>query len=137
MLSLSSADFLKLTFSNNLSGNYQSRDFPRPDLGPNNSLSSPIQKMSKNFPKIVYIIPNFLVLHFDENFNKIRTKYQLQMYENLHKNVNKNMFSFIHRFYAIFKEFYGGKLKQQICYSFTLLISYMAFNPFKMAVKFF
>ena len=33
--------------------------------------------------------------------------------------------------------FYGGQLKQQICYSFTLLISYMVFNPLKMAVQFF
>ena len=40
----------------------------------------------------------------------------------------------------IFMNFYGGQLKQQICYSFTLLInsgliSYMVFNPFKMAVQ--
>ena len=30
----------------------------------------------------------------------------------------------------IFMSFYDGKLKQQICYSFTLLIPYMFFNPF-------
>ena len=30
--------------------------------------------------------------------------------------------------------FYGGQLKQQICYSFTLL-TYMVFNPFKMGVR--
>ena len=29
--------------------------------------------------------------------------------------------------------FHGGQLKQQIYYSFTLLISYMHFNPFKLA----
>ena len=27
--------------------------------------------------------------------------------------------------------FYDGQLKQQICYSFIQLISYMGFNPFK------
>ena len=33
--------------------------------------------------------------------------------------------------------FNGEQLKQQICYSFTLLISYMVLNPFKMAVQFY
>ena len=48
---------------------------------------------------------------------KIRSKIpKLQIHENLHKNVNENMF---------FMSNYGGPLKQQICYSFTLLISYM------------
>ena len=28
-------------------------------------------------------------------------------------------------FYAIFQDFYAAQLKQQICYTFTLLISYM------------
>ena len=37
----------------------------------------------------------------------------------------------------IFMRFYDGQLKQQICYSFTLLISYMGFNLFKMMVQFF
>ena len=42
-----------------------------------------------------YIIPNFLVLNFGENLMKIRTKIaKLQLQENLHKNVNENMFSF-------------------------------------------
>ena len=36
-----------------------------------------------------------------------------------------------------FMSFYGGQLKQQICYSFTLLISYMVFNPFEMAAQLF
>ena len=52
----------------------------------------------KNFPQImVYIIPNLLALHFGKNFIKIWKKILiqiLQMYENLHKNVNGNMFSF-------------------------------------------
>ena len=56
------------------------------------------------------------------------------MHENLHKNVNENMFSFT--FYAIFHEFLKWAIKQQICYSFTLLISYIVFNPFKMANQF-
>ena len=39
----------------------------------------------------------------------------------------------IHIFMQFFMDFYVG---QQICYSFTLLISYMVFNPFKKAVQF-
>ena len=55
---------------------YYYRDFPRPD-----------SIMSRNFPKwcMAYenIIPNFLVLHFGENFMKIGTKIaKLQMHEN-------------------------------------------------------
>ena len=46
------------------------RDFPRPDLGPNIGPSSQFKNEQK-LPKMVYIIPNFLVLHFDENFTKI------------------------------------------------------------------
>ena len=75
------------------------RDFPRPDLGSNNGPSH--FKNKQKLPKMVYIISNFLVLHFDENFMKFRTKIQkLQIHENLHKNVNENMFSFT--FYASF-----------------------------------
>ena len=58
---------------------------------------------------MMYIIPNFLVIHFGENFMKIRTKIKLQMHENLHKNVNENMFlwmaieatSYIHGLWSI------------------------------------
>ena len=72
---------------------------------------------------MVYIIPNFLVLHFGENFMKIRTKIaKLHMHENLHKNVNENMFSFTF-LCNFFINFYEKQLKDQICYSFTLLIS--------------
>ena len=43
-------------------------------------------KNEQKLPKIVYIIPNFLVLHFGEIIMKIRTKIaKLQMHENLHK----------------------------------------------------
>ena len=53
---------------------------------------------------MVYIIPNFLVLHFGENVMKTRTKIaKLHMHENLHKNVNENMVSFT--FYINFLEF--------------------------------
>ena len=42
---------------------------------------------------MVYIIPNFLILHFGENFMKISTKIaKLQIHENLHKNVNEIIF---------------------------------------------
>ena len=75
------------------------------------------------------ILPNFLGLHFGENFMKIQTKTpKLQVHENLFKNVNENTF-FVHIFMEI--------LKQQICCSFTLLISYMVFDPFQMAFQFF
>ena len=48
---------------------------------------------------------------------KIQSKIpKVQKHENLQKKV--------YDFYAIFHEFYGGQLKQQICYSLTLLISY-------------
>ena len=51
----------------------------------------------------------------------MRTKIAtLQTYENLHKNVNEHS-----HFYAIFHEFYEEQLKQQICYSFILLISHI------------
>ena len=57
------------------------RDFPCPDLEPN------ISPNEQKLPIMTYIIPNFLVLHFGENFMKIRTKKtKLQMHENLHKN---------------------------------------------------
>ena len=52
-------------------------------------------KNKQKLPKMLYIIPNFVVLHFGETFMKIGTKIaKLQMHENLHKNVNENMFSF-------------------------------------------
>ena len=36
--------------------------------------------------KMMYVVPNFLLLHFGENFMKIQTKIaKLQMHENLHK----------------------------------------------------
>ena len=37
----------------------------------------------------------------------------------------------------IFTSFYDGQLKQQICYSFILLIPYMFFSPFDMVEWFF
>ena len=49
------------------------RDFSKPDLGPNIG-TFPIQKWAKKNPKMVYIIPNFFVLHFGENFMKIWTQ---------------------------------------------------------------
>ena len=44
---------------------------------------------------------------------------------------------FVHIFMQIFRSFYNGLLKHQICYSFTLLISWMVITPFKMVVQFF
>ena len=59
------------------------RDFPRLDLGQN---IGPWQfKNEQKIPKMVHIIPNFLVLHFGENLMKIQTKIaKLQMHEKLH-----------------------------------------------------
>ena len=69
-------------------------------------ISDPSQlKDEQTISKMVYIIPNFLVLHFGEKFMKIRTKkIKLQMHEKLHKNVNENMFSFtfLYKFSGVF-----------------------------------
>ena len=46
------------------------RDFPKPDLGLNIGFAQ--FKNELNLPLMVYIIPNFLVLHFGENANKSR-----------------------------------------------------------------
>ena len=52
-------------------------------------------KNKQKLPKMVYIIHNFLVLDFGENFMKILTKIaKLQMHENLHKN----SFTFLGKF---------------------------------------
>ena len=76
----------------------------RPDLGPN---IDPFQlKNEQKLPKMVYIIPNFLVLYFCENFMKIRTKIPiLQMPEKLHKTC------FHSHFYAFFHEFLWWAIK--------------------------
>ena len=58
-------------------------------------LASSEFKNEQKLPKMEFIIPNFLVLHFNENLMKIRTKIaKLQIHEYLHKNVNEDMFSF-------------------------------------------
>ena len=55
-----------------------------PDLGP--YIGPFLLKNKQRLPKMVYIIPNFLVLHFGEKFMKIRTRIpKLQMHENLQK----------------------------------------------------
>ena len=70
---------------------------------------APIQlKNEQKLLKIVKIIPNFLALHFGENFMKIGTKIP-KMHENLHKNVNGNMFS--SHFYANFHKFFLWAIK--------------------------
>ena len=55
------------------------------------------------------------------------------MHEILHKNAIEKVLSL--HFYASLYD--GSWAIEQICYSFTLLISYMFVNPFKMAVWFF
>ena len=86
------------------------RDFPRPDLGPNID-PFPIQKLAKASQNGVYY-SQFIVLHLGENFMKILTKIaKLPLHENLHKNVNENMFSFTF-LCKFFMRFYEGQLKQ-------------------------
>ena len=76
---------------------------------------------------MVYIIPNLSILHFGENFVKIKKKKnpKLQMHEKLHKNVNENIFMYF------FMSFYGGQFKA------TNMLQLYTANPFKVAVKFF
>ena len=66
---------------------------------------SPSQfKNEQKLPKMMYIIPNFLVLHFGENFMKIRTKIaKLQMHEIFIKMWIKMCFH--SHFHANFREF--------------------------------
>ena len=71
-------------------------------------ISAPSQfKNEQNLPKMEYIIYNFLVLHFDEHFIKKKKIAKLQMHQNLHKNVNENMF-FIYIFMQIYISFMKG-----------------------------
>ena len=52
-------------------------------------------KIESKLPKMCVSFLNVLVLHFGENFMKIRTKIpKLKMQGYLHENVNENMFSF-------------------------------------------
>ena len=83
----------------------------------------------QTLPKLVYIFPNFFVLHSAEIFMKTRTKIpKLQMHEILQKNVN------VHIFMQTFRRFYDGKLKQQtyMVQLYTVNSLYV-FNPYKMA----
>ena len=70
---------------------YVIEDLPRPDLGPNTGTFSDRNraKTSQN----IYITPNFLVLHFDENFMNILAKILSYIcMKKMHKKVNVNMF---------------------------------------------
>ena len=72
-----------------------SRDFPRPDLRPRFGPGPFSIKNEQKLPKMVFIIPNFFVLHFCENFMKIRTKRaKLQMHEHLYKNQGTKIFKY-------------------------------------------
>ena len=69
---------------------------------------------------------------------KISWKYE-QKYQSYKcmKNCIEMWMKSIHFFTQFFICTYGGQLKQETCYSFTLLISYMVFDLFKMAVQLF
>ena len=88
-------------------------------------------KNEQKLSKMVHIIPNFLGLHFGENFMKIWTKIaKLQMHENLPKNVNENMFSF-----TVLCKF--SCVLWRANKATNMLQLYAAnFNPFKMAVQY-
>ena len=62
------------------------KDFAWSELVPNiGPFPIKILKYVQKLLKMVYIIPNFLVLHFGENFMKIQTKIaKLRMHESLH-----------------------------------------------------
>ena len=59
-----------------MKGPIHGRDFLRPDLGPN--IDPFPTKNEQQLPKMVYIIPSLLVLHFGENFMKIISNKQIQ-----------------------------------------------------------
>ena len=72
---------------------------------------APFQFKKAKLSKMVYIIPNYLVLHFGENFMKIRRKIaKLQMHGNLHS------FSI-----QIFMSFYEVQLNQHMLYPANIL----------------
>ena len=75
------------------------RDFPRPDLEPNNGKKWPLpnEKMSKNFPKDKYH-SHFPILV--KKFMRIQSKIpELQMHKKLHKNVNEHFNGNFHVFF--------------------------------------
>ena len=74
--------------------NFFSWDFPMPDLRPNTTPSQ--LKTDQYLPKTGYFSPNFLVLHFGENFMKIQSKMPT---------------CFHSHFYAIFHEFLRWAIK--------------------------
>ena len=84
-------------------------------------------KNEQKLPKVVFIIPNFLVLRFGENSSwKSDKKYQCyRCMKNCVKMWMKHVF--IHIFMQFFMTFYGGQLKQL----YTVNILYV-FNPLKL-----
>ena len=113
-----------------LTESHYHRDFPRPDLVPN--ICHFAIKNEQILLKMVYIVPNLLVLHFGENFMKIRTKIpELQMHEILHKNVNENMFP-----YTFLCKFLWWAIKATNMLQFDTANYLHVFKPFKMAVSF-
>ena len=70
-----------------------------------NILAPSLFKNDEKLTQKAYVIPKCLVLHFGENFMKIRTSIaKLQIHENLHKNVNENVL--------------GQKKKKKFCFRF-------------------
>ena len=71
---------------------------------------------------MLYSIPIFLVVHFGENFVKIRSKIpKLQMHEKFHKNVNEN----IHIFMQFFTYFYGEQIKEFYTANFLYVLIHL------------
>ena len=107
------------------------RDFPRPDLGPNIG-PFPIQKWTKSSQNGVYhlqFLSSTFWFIFSENYNKKQQSYRCM-------KICIKCDVFIHIFMQIYMNFYERQLKEQIWYSFTLLISdIQVFNQYKMAVQ--
>ena len=105
------------------------RDFPRSDfelnIGP-----FPIQKWANNSQTGVYN-SQFLCCTFWRKLSwKSEQKYH--SYRCMKFCIKMWMKTcFVHIFMQIFMSFYDGKLKQQICYSFTLLSLYMFLSQLK------
>ena len=90
-------------------------------------------KNEQKVPKMVYIVPYFLVRYFGENFMKILTKLpKLEMNENVHKNVNENMFSFTFLCTILQKLLWWAIKATNMLQLYTTCTNFLyGFNPFK------
>ena len=96
-----------------------------------------VDEWNNSKPRYVYH-SQFLVLHFGENFMKIRTEIPtLQMHENNHKMWMKTCFHHFNTIYTIFYEFLWWATKAINMFELYTADFFYVFNPLKMAVQFF